>query len=101
VRADPPFIGIELDISDSGREGCSVSMLTITAQPVHWQETVQVRKIVIFVSIAECSGSCVTAVCYNTQITYSPVRRCSGLCPLFSHQASGSLTSWPTCDIVV
>uniref|UniRef100_A0A383WE33 Peptidase M16 N-terminal domain-containing protein n=1 Tax=Tetradesmus obliquus TaxID=3088 RepID=A0A383WE33_TETOB len=41
VRADPPFIGIELDISDSGREGCSVSMLTITAQPVHWQETVQ------------------------------------------------------------
>jgi hypothetical protein len=44
VRADPPFIGIELDISDSGREGCSVSMLTITAQPVHWQETVQVRK---------------------------------------------------------
>jgi hypothetical protein len=44
VRADPPFIGIELDISDSGREGCSVSMLTITAQPIHWQETVQVRR---------------------------------------------------------
>ena len=28
VAADPPFIGIELDISDSGREGCAVSTLT-------------------------------------------------------------------------
>jgi hypothetical protein len=50
VRAEPPFIGIELDISDSGREGCSVSMLTITAQPVHWQETVQVRTAVTVIT---------------------------------------------------
>lgn len=42
VRADPPIIGIDLDISDSVREGCSVSTLTITAQPVHWKETIKV-----------------------------------------------------------
>lgn len=33
VAADPPFMGIELDISDSGREACAVSTLTITSEP--------------------------------------------------------------------
>lgn len=42
VKADPPFISIGLDISDSGREGCAVSTLTITCQPAHWKGTVQV-----------------------------------------------------------
>lgn len=33
----------ELDISDSGREGCAVSTLTITSEPKDWQGAVQVR----------------------------------------------------------
>eukprot|EP00250_Pteridium_aquilinum_P006240 c16198_g1_i1 orf=144-3938(+) len=40
--ASPPFIGIELDHSDSGREGCSVSTLTITAEPKNWRGAVNV-----------------------------------------------------------
>lgn len=40
--ANPPFIGIELDHSDSGREGCSVSTLTITAEPKDWRGAVNV-----------------------------------------------------------
>ncbi|KAL4457809.1 hypothetical protein ABPG75_012674 [Micractinium tetrahymenae] len=42
VEANPPFTGIELDISDSGREGCAVSTLTITSEPKDWQGAVQV-----------------------------------------------------------
>eukprot|EP00879_Flechtneria_rotunda_P011618 GHRR01012135.1.p1 GENE.GHRR01012135.1~~GHRR01012135.1.p1 ORF type:complete len:964 (+),score=341.69 GHRR01012135.1:177-3068(+) len=42
VRADPPFLGIDLDISDSGREGCCVATLTITAQPIYWEQTIKV-----------------------------------------------------------
>lgn len=41
VEADPPFVGIELDQSDSGREGCAVSTLTITSEPKDWQGAVQ------------------------------------------------------------
>lgn len=41
VEADPPFIGIELDISDSSREGCTVSTLTITSEPKDWRGAVQ------------------------------------------------------------
>lgn len=40
--ANPPFNGIELDHSDSGREGCTVSTLTITAEPRHWEGAVKV-----------------------------------------------------------
>ncbi|MCO5603406.1 hypothetical protein L7F22_057556 [Adiantum nelumboides] len=42
TKADPPFIGIELDHSDSGREGCSVSTLTISAEPRDWRGAVSV-----------------------------------------------------------
>lgn len=42
VAADPPFIGIEMDHSDSGREGCAVSTLTITSEPKDWRGAVQV-----------------------------------------------------------
>lgn len=42
VKADPPFIAIELDISDSSREGCAVSTLTITSEPKDWRGAVQV-----------------------------------------------------------
>lgn len=31
----------ELDISDSGREGCAVSTLTITSEPKDWRGAVQ------------------------------------------------------------
>lgn len=42
VDANPSFVGIELDISDSGREGCAVSTLTITSEPKDWQGAVSV-----------------------------------------------------------
>ena len=42
VEGDPPFIGIELDHSDSGREGCAVSTLTITSEPKDWRGATQV-----------------------------------------------------------
>jgi predicted Zn-dependent peptidase len=31
----------DLDFSDSGREGCTVTTLTVTAEPRHWKEAVQ------------------------------------------------------------
>jgi len=31
----------DLDFSDSGREGCTVTTLTVTAEPQHWKEAVQ------------------------------------------------------------
>lgn len=40
--ASPPFMGIDIDISDSGREGTGVSCITITANPSTWKEAVQV-----------------------------------------------------------
>ncbi len=30
-------MGISLDISDSGREGCMVCTLTVTCEPKHWR----------------------------------------------------------------
>ena len=42
VAADPPFVDIALDISDSAREGCAVSTLTITAEPADWRGAVGV-----------------------------------------------------------
>ncbi len=43
VDGNPPFIGIELDHSDSGREGCAVSTLTITSEPKDWRGATQVH----------------------------------------------------------
>ncbi|BBN04418.1 stromal processing peptidase, chloroplastic [Marchantia polymorpha subsp. ruderalis] len=40
--ANPPFNAIELDHSDSGREGCAVSTLTVTAEPRHWEGAIKV-----------------------------------------------------------
>ena len=37
MEGAPDFISIELDISDSGREGCAVSTLTITSEPKDWK----------------------------------------------------------------
>ena len=42
VAQDPPFVGIEFDHSDSGREGCAVSTLTITSEPKDWRGAIQV-----------------------------------------------------------
>lgn len=42
VEANPPFVTIDLDQSDSGREGCAVSTLTITSEPKDWRGAVQV-----------------------------------------------------------
>jgi hypothetical protein len=35
-------MGITLDISDSGREGCAVCTLTVTSEPKHWKGATQV-----------------------------------------------------------
>lgn len=40
--SNPPFISIELDHSDSGREGCTVTTLTVTAEPQKWQNAIKV-----------------------------------------------------------
>ncbi|CAL9047522.1 unnamed protein product [Musa banksii] len=40
--SNPPFTSIELDHSDSGREGCTVTTLTVTAEPKNWQSAVKV-----------------------------------------------------------
>ena len=42
VAGTPPFRSIEFDHSDSGREGCAVSTLTITSEPRDWRGAVQV-----------------------------------------------------------
>ena len=42
MTGTPNFIAIELDISDSGREGCAVSTLTITSEPKDWKEAIAV-----------------------------------------------------------
>ncbi|KAF7150191.1 hypothetical protein RHSIM_Rhsim02G0142400 [Rhododendron simsii] len=40
--SNPPFTSIELDHSDSGREGCTVTTLTVNAEPKNWQSAVKV-----------------------------------------------------------
>ncbi|KAM1332240.1 hypothetical protein ACFX2F_008433 [Malus domestica] len=40
--SNPPFTSIELDHSDSGREGCTVTTLTVTAEPKNWQGAIRV-----------------------------------------------------------
>ncbi|XVE56311.1 hypothetical protein DITRI_Ditri03aG0228400 [Diplodiscus trichospermus] len=40
--SNPPFTSVELDHSDSGREGCTVTTLTITAEPKNWQSAIKV-----------------------------------------------------------
>ncbi|KAI9088143.1 hypothetical protein K1719_030120 [Acacia pycnantha] len=37
--SNPPFTSVELDHSDSGREGCTMTTLTINAEPNNWQKT--------------------------------------------------------------
>ncbi|KAK9684952.1 hypothetical protein RND81_10G245300 [Saponaria officinalis] len=40
--SNPPFTAIELDHSDSGREGCTVTTLTVTAEPRNWRDAIKV-----------------------------------------------------------
>lgn len=40
--SNPPFTAIELDHSDSGREGCTVTTLTVTAEPKNWRGAIKV-----------------------------------------------------------
>ncbi|GAX77204.1 hypothetical protein CEUSTIGMA_g4650.t1 [Chlamydomonas eustigma] len=42
MSSTPSFHSIELDISDSGREGCAVSTLTITSDPDKWKDAIAV-----------------------------------------------------------
>ncbi|KAK6127821.1 hypothetical protein DH2020_038423 [Rehmannia glutinosa] len=37
-----PFTSVELDHSDSGREGCTVTTLTVTAEPQNWRNAIKV-----------------------------------------------------------
>lgn len=40
--SNPPFTSVELDHSDSGREGCTVTTLTVTSEPKNWQSAIKV-----------------------------------------------------------
>ncbi|KAL2252040.1 UNVERIFIED_CONTAM: Stromal processing peptidase, chloroplastic, partial [Sesamum indicum] len=40
--SNPPFTSVELDHSDSGREGCTVTSLTVNAEPQNWQNAIKV-----------------------------------------------------------
>lgn len=40
--SNPPFTSVELDHSDSGREGCTVTTLTVTAEPINWRSAIKV-----------------------------------------------------------
>ncbi|KAK4804060.1 hypothetical protein SAY86_003877 [Trapa natans] len=40
--SNPPFTSVELDHSDSGREGCTVTTLTVTAEPRNWESAIKV-----------------------------------------------------------
>ncbi|XP_022769477.1 stromal processing peptidase, chloroplastic-like isoform X1 [Durio zibethinus] len=40
--SNPLFTSVELDHSDSGREGCTVTTLTVTAEPKNWQSAIKV-----------------------------------------------------------
>ncbi|CAI9113723.1 OLC1v1014379C2 [Oldenlandia corymbosa var. corymbosa] len=40
--SDPPFTSVELDHSDSGREGCTVTTLTVTAEPRNWDSAIKI-----------------------------------------------------------
>lgn len=40
--SNPPFTSIELDHSDSGREGCTVTTLTVNAEPKNWANAIKV-----------------------------------------------------------
>ncbi|KAL9253734.1 Stromal processing peptidase, chloroplastic-like protein [Drosera capensis] len=40
--SNPPFTSIELDHSDSDREGCAVTTLTVTAEPQNWDSAIKV-----------------------------------------------------------
>ena len=39
--SNPPFTTVEMDFSDSGREGCCVTTLTVIAEPKNWKEALQ------------------------------------------------------------
>ncbi|VFQ95828.1 unnamed protein product [Cuscuta campestris] len=40
--SNPPFTSVELDHSDAGREGCTVTTLTVTSEPKNWQSAIKV-----------------------------------------------------------
>ena len=42
AEANPPFTSIEFDHSDSGREGCAVSTLSVSSEPARWREALRV-----------------------------------------------------------
>jgi predicted Zn-dependent peptidase len=40
AQAIPPYISVDMDSSESGREGCTVSTLTIISEPKDWKATI-------------------------------------------------------------
>ena len=58
--SSPPFTSIELDHSDSGREGCTVTTLTVTAEPKSWQGAIKVatNEVNVFCLIRENCYCC-------------------------------------------
>ena len=51
--SNPPFTAIELDHSDSGREGCTVTTLTVTAEPKNWRNAIKVAVQEVLCSISD------------------------------------------------
>lgn len=41
MRDNAPFAAVELDISDSAREGCCVGTINVTSEPADWERSVQ------------------------------------------------------------
>ena len=65
--SNPPFTSVELDHSDSGREGCTVTTLTVTAEPKNWQNAIKVavQEVCIFCSSVPTLHYIANAIPFN------------------------------------
>lgn len=66
AQATPPFISIEMDHSDSAREGCTVSTLTITSEPKDWKAAVQVIALIMLADSVTLLSCCIACCLYPT-----------------------------------
>ena len=87
VEASPPFIAIELDQSDSGREGCAVSTLTITSEPKDWRGAIQVLRALPPAVCIPCSVKAMAARIAATR-PGSTHRAAASICKPNAHAAS-------------
>lgn len=62
--SNPPFTSIELDHSDSGREGCTVTTLTVTAEPKNWQSAIKVA-VQEVCGLGSSAMHCISFICLD------------------------------------